>query len=338
MSAADVVRIRRQCEELERAVRRAARSVVSGDLDPDADIGRFPPVEDDDLESWRARKMQLFGLMRFYHGIQLVKGKVPAGADYIRLKAFMEHPEYCELTSGRTVACYPVTVWRLDRIALRGDILRRITELVYELERLEAPDRWATIYQLDRERLWQRAAQTFEATLPPTSKLELPIDPPFAARVVVHLWGWLDGSNRRQREHWRLRWLAVTCWRWLDWLKVPLSLGLPPAWLWAISAADEITIMRTHLAANDERIAAIPPLAQSGSVENWGWSGFAQAVAEARNATPETYIRDRTLVAILLDVAQSGARAAADKKKREADDRRSRREASTRRPRARSKR
>lgn len=321
MTASEIIRLRRQCEELERAVRRAARSVISADVEADRDLEKIAPALEDDLESWRRRKLHVFGLLRFYHGIMTAKGRAPEASDYIRLRALMESPEYCELTSGRTVACHPVTVWRLDRIALRGELLRRITALTYEAETLDAADRWALVYRLDREKLWQRAAQLYEVTLPPSSKLELPIDPPAAARLLVRFWGWLDGSNKRHREHWRLRALAAWLWHVLDWGKISISLGLPPAWIWAINAADEVLMIRTHLKANDERIAAIPPLPSSGAVENWGWSGFAQAVAEARNATPEQYIRDRTLVAILTDVSQSQARAEVERKKRERADR-----------------
>jgi hypothetical protein len=190
-------------------------------------------------------------------------------------------------------------------MAERMVLLRELTIRSQQIDKMPPRQAMWLLYRMDRERLWQRCAMMYESTLPPGSLVELPIDAPFITRRLCGLYAWLDGANRWQREFWRTRALAGWIYRRVDKL-IPFVgrwLGVPPWWTFAATSEDEIVVVRTQLKANDERILNLPPLPAAGPPSKWGWSGF--IVAEAKNrGVPEQFLRDRTMMAMLTEMAQ----------------------------------
>ncbi len=307
----DIKRLRRSCENLERMTRRAARSCVGekawdamlaekvkGGAEPDPD-GEWSEAD------WHERQMALQGFRRFYHGFIVARESGADGAEFLRRKAYAEEPERAELSSGYVVKCYPLTMYRADHMAQRMVLLRDLTVRCQQLYDLPPSEAHWQLHRMNRERLWQRCAMMYEATLPPGSLLELPIDAPAATRVLASVFSWLDGGNRWRREFWRTRRLAGWLYRMID-KAVPSVgrwFGIPPWWTFAATSEDEIIVIRTNLKANDERIMSLPSLSNAGPPTNWGWSGF--IVIEAKNrGVPEQYFRDRTMPAMLTEASQ----------------------------------
>ncbi len=311
----DVKRLRRSCENLERMARRASKSCVGekawdatlaekvkGGTEPDPD-GKWSEGD------WHQRQMQLQGFRRFYHGIIVAKEQGSDGAEFLRRKAYAEEPERAELSSGYVVKCYPLTMYRADRMAERMVLLRELTVRCQQVDKLPPREAYWQLYLMDRERLWHRCAMMYEATLPPGSLHELPIDAPVVTRWLVGFYTWLDGGNRWQREFWRTRnacnWLYQKIDRaiptfagWIQWW-----LGIPPWWAFSATSEDEIVVIRTSLKANDERIMNLPHLSGAGAPVNWGWSGFIVILAKQRGL-PEEYLRRRSMVAMLTEASQ----------------------------------
>ena len=307
----DVARLRRRCADLERMARRASRSCV-GEKAWDETLaekvygGAEPDADDWTEGDWHRRQLELQGFRRFYHGYIVAREQGGDGAaEFLRRKAYAEEPERAELSSGYVVKCYPLTMYRADRMAERMVLLRELTARCQQIYKLPPREACWQLYRMDRERLWQRCAMMYEASLPPGSLLELPIDAPAAARILAGAFSWLDGGNRWQREFWRTRWLAGRAYRRLDKALPTLCrwLGVPPWWTFAGTSEDEIVVVRTSLKANDERIMGLPPLRGAGPAVNWAWSGF--IVIEAKNrGVPEQYLRDRTMAAMLTEASQ----------------------------------
>ena len=323
-----VARLRRSCEELERMTRRAARSCV-GEKAWDATLaekvhgGAEPDSKDWTEADWHQRQMALQGFRRFYHGQIVARELGLDGADFVRRKMYAEEPERAELSSGHVIKCYPLTLFRADRMSERMVALRELTIRSQQIDKMPPRQAMWMMYRLDRERLWLRCAMMYDATLPPGSLIELPIDAPYAARILSGFYAWLDGANRWCREFWRTRLLCGWIYRSIDRVIPALGriFGIPPWWTFAATSEDEIVVVRTQLKANDERIMALPSLPASGPPQNWGWSGFIAALAKARGI-PEQYMRDRTLAAMLAESSQQREQQlaemrAADKKSRE---------------------
>jgi hypothetical protein len=306
-----IARLRRSCENLERMARRAARSSV-GEKAWDAMLaekvrGGIEPDPDGDWNEgdWHQRELDLQGFRRFYHGYIIARSLGLDGADFLRRKAYAAEPERAELSSGYVVKCYPLTLYRADRMAERMVLLRDLTTRCQQIDKLPPRQARWMVYRMDRERLWQRCAMMHEATLPPGSLAELPIDAPWFARVLSGVYAWLDGANRWYREFWRLRAGAGRLYRWAD-KALPSAmrfLGVPPWWTFAATGEDEIVVVRTQLKANDERIMNLPPLSHAGTAPSWGWSGFIVQQAKERGI-PEAYLRDRTMAAMLTEASQ----------------------------------
>lgn len=306
-----VARLRRSCENLERMTRRAAKSSV-GEKAWDAMLaekvkGGAEPDPDGDWNEgdWHQRELDLQGFRRFYHGYIVARSLGLDGADFLRRKAYAAEPERAELSSGHVVRCYPLTLYRADRMAERMVVLRELTVRSQQIDRMPPRQAMWMLYRMDRERLWQRCAMMHEATLPPGSLAELPIDAPFYARALGSLYAWLDGANRWSREFWRTRYVAGRLYRRVDKVLPTLMrfLGVPPWWTFAATSEDEIVVVRTQLKANDERIMNLPPLPHAGAAATWGWSGFIVAQAKERDI-PEAYLRDRTMAAMLTEASQ----------------------------------
>ncbi len=308
-----IAQLRRSCEELERMTRRAARSSV-GEKAWDAMLaekvkGGADPgdaAKDWTEADWHQRQMQMQGFRRFYHGYIVASAAGSDGADFLRRKAYAEEPERAELSSGHVIRCYPLTLFRADRMAERMVALRELTTRSQQLDRLPPRQAFWMLYRMDRERLWQRCAMMYEATLPPGSLLELPIDAPAAARLLSGVYAWLDGANRWDLEFWRARLACGWIYRVVDRLApwIGRALGVPPWWTFAATAEDEIVVVRTQLLANDERITNLPPLPAAGPATNWGWSGFIVALIKSSGGIPEQYLRDRSMVAMLTEAWQ----------------------------------
>lgn len=321
----DVKRLRRSCENLERMARRASRGCV-GEKAWDATLaekvkGGAEPDPDNDWSEgdWHQRQMDIQGFRRFYHGIIVAKSQGLDGAEFLRRKAYAEEPERAELSSGYVVKCYPLTLYRADRMAERMVLLRELTVRCQQIDKLPPREAFWQLYRMDRERLWQRCAMMYEATLPPGSLLELPIDAPAAANALATIFSWLDGGNRWHREFWRTRRRAGQIYRRFDKMlpRVARWLGVPPWWTFAATSEDEIVVIRTSLKANDERIMSLPHLPGAGPAPNWGWSGF--IVIEAKNrGVPEQYLRDRTMPAMLTEAAQRAEQERAEMRATEA--------------------
>ncbi len=267
--------------------------------------GPEPDAKDWTEADWHQRQMDLQGFRRFYHGFIIARERGLDGADFLRRKTYAEEPERAELSSGYVVKCYPLTLFRADRMAERMVLLRELTVRCQQIDKLPPRQAFWMLYRMDRERLWQRCAMMYEATLPPGSLLELPIDAPFVTRLLAGAFSWLDGANRWQREFWRTRILCGRLYRIVDQLVPSLgrAFGVPPWWMFAATGEDEIVVVRTQLKANDERIMNLPQLPNAGPAPNWGWSGF--IVAEAKNrGIPEQYLRDRSMPAMLTEASQ----------------------------------
>ena len=311
----DIKRLRRSCGNLERMARRASRGCVGekawdatlaekvkGGIEPDPD-GKWNEGD------WHQRQMDLQGFRRFYHGMIIAKEQGLDGAEFVRRKAYAEEPERAELSSGYVIKCYPLTMYRADRMGMRMVLLRELTVRCQQIDKLPPREAFWQLYLMDRERLWQRCAMMYEATLPPGSLHELPIDAPAVTRLLISFYTWLDGGNRWQREFWRIRnacdWLyrkidraMPTFAGWIQWW-----LGIPPWWTFSATSEDEILVVRTSIQANDERILNLPPLPNAGPAQNWSWSGF--IVMEARQrGIPEEYLRNRSMVAMLTEASQ----------------------------------
>lgn len=306
-----IARLRRSCENLERMTRRAARQSV-GEKAWDAMLaekvrGGTEPDPDGDWNEgdWHQRELDLQGFRRFYHGYIIARSLGLDGADFLRRKAYAAEPERAELASGHVIRCYPLTLFRADRMAERMVALRELTTRCQQIDKMPPRQAFWMVYRLDRERLWLRCAMMYEATLPPGSLVELPIDAPWFAHVLSGVYAWLDGANRWYREFWRLRTVAGWLYRVLDKAlpTVMRLLGVPPWWTFAATAEDEIVVVRTQLKANDERIMRLPPLPSAGPVQNWGWSGFIVSLAKQRGI-PEVYLRNRTMAAMLTEASQ----------------------------------
>lgn len=307
----DIKRLRRSCENLERMARRASRSCV-GEKAWDATLaekvkgGAEPDPNNEWSEGdWHQRQMELQGFRRFYHGIIVAKAQGLDGAEFLRRKAYAEEPERAELSSGHVVKCYPLTMYRADRMAERMVLLRELTVRCQHVDKLPPREAYWQLYLMDRERLWHRCAMMYEATLPPGSLLELPIDASVVARALAGAYAWLDGANRWQREFWRTRLLAGHLYRRADKMVPSLMrwFGVPPWWTFAATSEDEIVVIRTSLKANDERIMNLPHLPGAGAPTNWGWSGFIVIEAKQRGL-PEQYLRNRSMVAMLTEASQ----------------------------------
>ncbi len=291
--------------------RRAARSCV-GEKAWDAMLaekvkGGVDPGDAKDWTEgdWYQRRHELQGWRRFYHGYIVARDAGTDGADFLRRKAYAEEPERAELSSGHVVRCYPLTLFRADRMAERMVALRELTTRSQQIDKMPPRQACWMLFRLDRERLWQRCAMMYEATLPPGSLLELPIDAPIVPRAMTGIFAWLDGANRWSREFWRARFLLSYIYRIVDKLVPSLGrvLGVPPWWTFAATSEDEIVVVRTHLQANDERIMNLPSLPSAGPSPNWGWSGFIVAMVKGRGI-PEQMLRDRSMVAMLQESSQ----------------------------------
>ena len=306
--------LRRSCEDAERSVRRVAKPVVASmdevELRLAAIHGGVEPPAKFTVADWTQRRLELNWLRGFYSNQQLNSITAGGGAgDYLRLKAYAEEPEWAQLSSGKVVACYPVTFVRADRMRQRMEILgeaaHRVTVLKKQLGQKDA-DAWQMIRRLDRLRLWQRAALLHEATQQVGTLDGLPIDPPLAGRWAVRVFNWLDGDNRWEREFWRSRWIVAMAWLVFDRLTgANLWLGVPPWWTWVATVEDELAVMRQHLAANDERARALPRLPGTGDADSWGWSGFVHTLAAESDRTTEEFLRERTMGGMQADAVQT---------------------------------
>ena len=296
--------------------RRASRSCV-GEKAWDAMLeekvkgGKEPDGKDWTEADWHQRQMDLQGFRRFYHGFIIAREQGQDGADFLRRKAYAEEPERAELSSGYVVRCYPLTIFRADRMAVRMVLLRELTTRSQQLDQLPPREAFWQTYRLDRERLWQRCAMMYEATMPPGSLRELPIDTPVVTQMLVGFYTWLDGGNRWQREFWRTRNICNWLYRTIDRAMPTFAgliqwwLGIPPWWTFVATGEDEVVVVRTSLKANDERIMNLPPLPHAGPMINWGWSGFIVAEAKGRGI-PEQMLRYRSMPAMLTEANQLG--------------------------------
>ncbi len=326
-----IARLRRSCENLERMTRRAAKSSV-GEKAWDAMLaekvrGGAEPDPDGDWNEgdWHQRELDIQGFRRFYHGYIVARSLGLDGADFLRRKAYAEEPERAELSSGYVIRCYPLTLYRADRMAERMVALRELTTRSQQIDKMPPREAFWMLYRLDRERLWQRCAMMYEATLPPGSLAELPIDAPFYARILSGIYARLDGANRWNREFWRTRYVCGRLYRIAD-KTLPAAmrfLGVPPWWTFAATSEDQIVVVRTSLKANDERIMNLPPLPHSGPAQNWGWSGFIVAEAKQRGI-PEQYLRDRSMAAMLTEASQLREQQIAEMKEAEKRSRQAR--------------
>lgn len=311
----DLARERRACLDLERAVRRAARSVSGVAIDLDAELAQITGGPEPDavlpaltLADWVVRRRQLFGLQRWLLALQYARTQYEDVYEFLRLKIYAEDPERVELTSGHVVACYPVTAALAERIAQRSRILLEATSRIQALETTGAPDAVLMRRRLEAIRLWQRCALMWEVTLRPGQLADLPTDPPLAARLALRVFGWCDGLATG-RERWRTRALLAWGWRQVDRLTgAHRWLGIPPWWTWLATPIDELAIMRANLLANEERMRALPSLPSSGTPDRFGYSNFLNAFAEARGQLATHLIHDRTLAALFLDAGQQQAR------------------------------
>ena len=271
--------------------------------------GKEPDAKDWTEADWHQRQMDLQGFRRFYHGFIMAREQGQDGADFLRRKTYADEPERAELSSGYVVRCYPITMFRADHMAERMVLLRELTVRSQQIDKLPPRQAFWMLHRIDRERLWQRCAMMYEATLPPGSLLELPIDAPAVARWLVDVFAWLDGANRWGREFWRTRYVCSRVYRRLDKMVPTFGgllrqwLGIPPWWTFAATAEDEIVVVRTHLKANDERIMNLPHLPGAGAPQNWGWSGFVANLAKGRGI-PEKMLRDRSMAAMLTEASQ----------------------------------